>query len=308
MVLRDRIEVRHDLLQHRGGLDHRVGHRVHVRGKPAHVVPLDALGRVLDQVDAVVQQMREAQDVLAIDRRVERAVGGDEDLARNRVGGHLDLANGRDVPPGSASRDHRPQLLRGLEDALRLLAKSGVKASSAGIRRLNRLSDMREVLVERRVAYHTGANAGPTAQASEASLPRSRAGTFGLSASVTTCSVSDLPFLQHRDAFAPQAGDRRHNPRSAPLPPTIPIAEPAQGAVRVGVYVALSATAVNANPPSRSAAPSVNPSGIPARLQGSHLLIGHVEHLDSMLLTTEAVYARTRWIAFVPLCLGMAIA
>ena len=54
---------------------------------------------VLDEVDRVVELVRELQDVLAVDRRVEDAVGGDEDLAGDGIGlgfygadcGHLRL-------------------------------------------------------------------------------------------------------------------------------------------------------------------------------------------------------------------------
>ena len=56
--------------------------------------------------------------------RVEGAVGANEDLSRHGVGRHLGLANDRDVLlGGNVFADHLPQLLRRLDNALRLLAK-----------------------------------------------------------------------------------------------------------------------------------------------------------------------------------------
>src|SRR5438874_10409533 len=73
MVLCDRIQEWHDFLQHLGGLDHRIGHGSHLRRKIADAIPLDSLGCVLDEIYAVVQHMRERENVFTVNRRVERA-------------------------------------------------------------------------------------------------------------------------------------------------------------------------------------------------------------------------------------------
>ena len=91
-------------------------------GNSRTLVALDPLGGVLDEVDGVVQQVGEHEDVLAIDRRIERAVGGDEHPLRHVVGSHFDGANGRDVLLRvDVVHDHLPQFQRRFEDALRLL-------------------------------------------------------------------------------------------------------------------------------------------------------------------------------------------
>ncbi len=117
--------MRHHLLQEFGALDDGIDHRSHFLRELRNGIALDALGRVLDQVDDVVEIVREPQDVLAIDGRLERAVGADEDLPRHRVGPAFDHADRRDMLVG---RDfllihHVAQLLRGLDDAVRLLAE-----------------------------------------------------------------------------------------------------------------------------------------------------------------------------------------
>ena len=85
VVARDRVEERHHLLQQVRALDDGLDHRPHLRRERRDRIALDALGRVLDQVDDVVQVVGQPQDVLAVDRRLERPVGGDEDSARHGV-------------------------------------------------------------------------------------------------------------------------------------------------------------------------------------------------------------------------------
>ena len=87
-----------------------------------HLVALDAFGGVLDEVHGIVKDVREHEDVFAIDRRIERAVGGDEHSLRHLVGGHFDGADGHDVLlRADVVHDHLPEFPRGLENALRLL-------------------------------------------------------------------------------------------------------------------------------------------------------------------------------------------
>jgi hypothetical protein len=124
VILADGVEIRHDLPQHGGGVDDRVGQRPHFGLEFDDAVTLDLLRRVLDQVDAVVEHVGERQDVLAVDRRVERTIGGDEDLPRDRVRGDLDVANAPSRGlPGDAIADHRPKHAGRARDALGLLAK-----------------------------------------------------------------------------------------------------------------------------------------------------------------------------------------
>src|SRR5689334_2892139 len=100
VVARDRVEMRHHLHQQLRAFHHRVDHRLHLLRERGDRVTLDALCRVFDQVDDVVEVMRQPQDVLAVDRRVERAVGAD-------------------LP----ARHHVAQLPRGFVDSFRLLAE-----------------------------------------------------------------------------------------------------------------------------------------------------------------------------------------
>src|SRR5690242_195764 len=125
VVARDRVEMRHHLHQQLRAFHHRVDHRLHLLCERGDRVTLDALCRVFDQVDDVVEVMRQPQDVLAVDRRVERAVGADDDLARDVVGAAFDRADRRDVLVGAdlLAVHHVAQLLRGFVDAFRLLAE-----------------------------------------------------------------------------------------------------------------------------------------------------------------------------------------
>src|SRR5205823_14169248 len=84
-----------------------------------------ALRRVLDQIDDVIEIMRERQDVFAVDRRMERAIGADEDLPDDAVGLRFDRTNRRDVRGDiDAPRSyHVAELCGGIGDAFRLPAE-----------------------------------------------------------------------------------------------------------------------------------------------------------------------------------------
>ena len=97
MILRNRVEERHDLVQNGGGVDHGVGHRAHLGRKFLHAIPLDSLCRVLDEIDAVIEHVRNAEDILPVNRRIERAVRSNEHRSCHGVGGLLDVTNPRDV-------------------------------------------------------------------------------------------------------------------------------------------------------------------------------------------------------------------
>jgi hypothetical protein len=77
--------------------------------------------------------MGELEDVLAVNRGVESAIGTDENLSRYGVGRHFDFPDDRDMLLGGNVFDyHLTELLRRLENALRLLAKERRKSLLGG--------------------------------------------------------------------------------------------------------------------------------------------------------------------------------
>ena len=109
-----------------------------------------------------------------------------------------------------------------------------------------------------------GRSCGSSPRGSDRTVAASnRAGVFGSSASVTTWKAIRRPPSVTAIPSTLSGGVNRHSARNASSPPMTPMAEPAQGPSSYALSV-FSATAVKANPPSRIAAPSVNPRGIPS--------------------------------------------
>ena len=177
VVARDRIEERHRLLAGaRRFRRPRPPSSASPRGTLDSSIALDALGRVLDQVDDVVELVRERQDVLAVDRRIERAVGADEDLPRRRRPTSFSIARidamcAVDAPP-AAARPCRAALRAASTMQSACSQNRLVKLFSGGISRLKRLSAIGFVVLARGVRpIARGAGAG-TPAAAAGRLPR----------------------------------------------------------------------------------------------------------------------------------------
>src|SRR5207248_405525 len=79
---------------------------------------------ILDQIDGIVEIMRQRNNVFTIDRRVERSIRGREDRPCDVVGRPLDRADRVDVRPDGSTASHKQaQLFGSADDVTRLLAE-----------------------------------------------------------------------------------------------------------------------------------------------------------------------------------------